>query len=110
MFMLTCATVYYVLCSIVEMHVVCMYPPVAQVDVSMYTYRIRAHPQYIVHTVAHANIHKQVVYSTNTITILLHTLEKGWEVFVPPEQTMVTTDKHILNKWVQVYDLADRKD
>ena len=76
----------------------------------MYTYRIRAHPQYIVHTVAHANIHKQVVYSTNTITILLHTLEKGWEVFVPPEQTMVTTDKHILNKWVQVYDLANRKD
>ena len=50
------------------------------------------------------------MYSTITITILLHTLEKGWEVFVPPEQTMVTTDKHILNKWVQVYDLADRKD
>ena len=81
MFLLACATVKYVLCSIVDMHVVCMYPPVAQVDVSMYTYRIRAHPQYIVHTVAHANIHKQVVYST--ITILLNTLEKGWEVFVP---------------------------
>ena len=62
------------------------------------------------YTVAHDKIHKQVVYSFITITILLHTLEKGWEVFVPPEQTMVTTDKHILNKWVQVYDLADRKD
>ena len=44
------------------------------------------------------------------VTILLHKLEKGWEVFVPPEQTMVTTDKHISNEWIQAYDQGDHKD